>query len=374
MKKILLLTLLMACVATLASCAGNSIPATRVDAMEALAKSSFFLERTVNNYSAERINETNDERLGFSSNIIANEIKAPVAIIFEQKMSEWYFAKTDIFDTVQNLSDANSVLYVRIADFQEKGYLRYEVHFSDAHFDSAYEAYTDNGEVPKEIVFKIPVTGKKIDLEQADNQFFLELATCLSITQGDAASISDMIHLLRDSQVEQPQVVDAVARYTYPEKEKLSNSPAALRKYKAYLYKELRNIPPNDDPDEYAREADLFEKTPPLFLAGNKNAAAWVDALQGDAYLIVYFERIGAKRYKGYQGNIASAGKGLYAYIYRATIVDSNTEQIIAWEEGSLEGDPPSTVYDFEFSKQGGRNVYKKGMTPPDFLSVHMAK
>ncbi len=316
------------------------LPETRVVANDLLAAYPFY---------SLNANHSSGESAGFpfSSPLMAKEIKAPVAIVMREqsRSDDWFFAKTDIIDTVQDIGAANSVLYVYVRPGEDNDgtFMKYEVSFADAQFQAVFAACTAPDDADSSISIRVNDEDASQGIAQADEIFFKELSQCVSITASAATDVSGVLAFLGGVEVNNPAILDAVRQYAYPEDERLSNNTEALRGYASHVYKTIGGVPGDTDETAYVRQPGLFDDVNARFSLGTNDVANYSGAAQGEPYLIVFYERIGAEQLGDYM-------PPLLTYVCRATAVDSATKQVVAWETGCFrfEGEPPEHVYSVE--------------------------
>ena len=353
------------------------LPETRIVANDLLADSLFY--ETEKSQSADRnsviaVNSKIERRFGFSASISTEEIMAPIAIVMREskRSKDWFFAKTDIIDTVQDLKKAKSVLYVVVYEpyssqsTNETYPTRYHVYFADTEFRARYEAWTEPDDENSKIIIEVPERDDNPGIAQADEDFFTELSKLFSISQNASTDVSGILHFLQDIEVDQSEIVDAVKNYSYPENERLSNNTGALKQYKSYVYTNIRKISENKNHEDFSRDPEIFDNINQGFELGSNKASYYSETAQGDPYLIVFYERTGVEDL----GNYLPA---LFSYMFRATVVDAFTKQVVAWEEDcfSFKGDPPEYVSQFK-ADEHGRNIYRDGLNPPDLISPYL--
>jgi len=329
---------------------------TRVPADDLLSESLFY-NYVKANYNISGVpNRYTDELIAFSEDFISSEIRAPLAIVMRHfQNNTWEFAKTDIIDTVQDLNSAGSVLFVEITETNND--LSYNVYFTDKELTWIYNARTDDDSTISYYTYKVS-KDSRFSLERADEQFFNHLADNLNITES-SVDLSGVLYFIQNIEVNSPEIIDAVSNYAYPENERLSNNPHALLQYSCYVYRNMKNVPENNDSKNYLRDPSIFFNMSGSFLLGSVYSVDWEKVMCGESYLIVIYERTGVSNL-GYS-------YGLYSYTHRATVVDALTKQVIAWEEGSYEfATPPPTISSDFFGKdEYDRDIYVAGNHPP---------
>ncbi|MDR0783157.1 MAG: hypothetical protein LBE83_05285 [Propionibacteriaceae bacterium] len=328
---------------------GPSQP-TRVAITDQLADSPLFQALQSVTFSDTQFRqEYVDPRFAGNDYLKVNEIRTPVAIIIYQPRHdpEWAFAQTDLFDTVQDLDQANTVLFVSASDGRVEW--RYNVYLTDQALLSVYQLTS--------------FSNKEQSPDEADYAFFTKLANQYTFSETASNQLSSTVHLFQGMEIDNPDVLSAVGSYDYPQSDQLKNHPGALAGYRGYISTNLNNVPSNNDPSDYVREASALATIPATFHLGSYELADWQPAARGEPYLLTYYERTGVKSIGRYYGT-------LYAYVHRATYVDALTGQIVAWEEGHFDftNDPPERAQ-YEDDEYGRAIYHTLGKYPPPSLA-----
>lgn len=343
------------------------LPETRVVADDLLAD-YYFYQNPRNTYAI-------PPALSFSKSLMAEQIKAPIAIVMKDfRSDDWFFARTDIIETVQDIESASSVLYVDIRYYEpgaDGNYVAYEVYFTDAQFQAKFAACDKPDDLSSQVIVQVPDGESPPSIAQADEMFFSELSHRFSISKSAETDISGVLRFLQGIEVNQPEIVDAIRNYSYPNDEKLSNNPGALKEYECHIYKTIGGLPGDTEYTAYVRKPEILDDIGENFSLGTNEVANFNGAAGGEPYLMVFYERTGSERLGNYM-------PALLTYMYRATVVDALTKQVVAWEEGcfQFEGVPPERINSYDFEEVDGLHIYtgEGARDPYDLISPYLSE
>lgn len=301
------------------------------------------------------------------------ELRSPVAILmWEKNTGEYCFANTDTFETTTDLSAAASVLYVEIKEtnvvLDNKAPL-YE-------YGVKYECFLTTKDCSAKVFLSIPgiwmlqfapdetVQNSRISYnytasKESDEAFFKFLAKKIRIAPdaSDSAAIALEYAAAFTPDRDLETIRQTCGEYSYPTETDLSLHPELLdTTLPIMMYRADKSIAPaNDDPADYVRAEEVLSAMPDENMWTNScSADIWAKVARKEcARLIGFTEFVGCERFADYT-NLGM----LYLHIYRCTIIDCETGEVIAWYISDPSPGIPMTISSNQIHKHGGKQFF----------------
>ncbi len=301
------------------------------------------------------------------------ELRSPVAILmWEKNAGEYCFANTDTFETTTDVSSAASVLYVEIRETYD--ILDNEIPLYD--YGVEYDCYLITRDCTAKIYFSIPgiwmlqfspdetvqsnsILFNALASKENDEAFFRFLARRIRIAPDASDDVPVALEYAaaftpdRDIQT----IRQACGEYSYPAEANLSLHPELLdTTLPIMMYRADKSIAPtNNDPSDYLRTEEVLSAISVEEIITNScNEDTWAKVARKEcARLIGFTEFVGAEYFADYSDLGA-----LYLHIYRCTVIDSETGEVVAWYRNDPSTGIPTTISSNQIHKHGERRFF----------------
>ncbi len=314
-----------------------------------------------------------------------SELQSPVALIINNE-NEYDFGVTDLFETTGDLSEAKSILLME-ARFSS----------SKAEENSTVMKYTPRcvcSVISRDCSMKSDICEFELDEdalygyqhlytphfnEELDKKMFQALSETIKISASSDNVYVDVLNCLTGFDFESDiQILqEACESYDYPESENHENRIDAVDwELPFFLYNGLPKTESLESPDmsRYERPEDLFSSIS-SYCSVNESLEAWGQYTAGkSSRLIGLIEYIGGT-FEGdyyFQGN--SKKFRVYSRIYRCTIVDAGTSEVLGWYTNrSFKMGKEELVYS-NIKEINGTYYYVKDHPENDFIDNVLGK
>ena len=307
------------------------------------------------------------------------ELRSPVAILmWEKNAGEYCFANTDTFETTTDVSSAASVLYVEIRE--TKDILDNEIPLYD--YGVEYDCFLITRDCTAKVYFSIPgirmlqfspdetvqsssILFDALASKENDEAFFRFLARRIRIALDASDDVPVALEYAAaftpDCDIQ--TIRQACGEYSYPAEDNLSLYPELLdTTLPIIMYRADKSIAPtNNDPSDYLRTEEVLSAIPVEEIITNScKEDTWAKVARKErARLIGFTEFVGAEYFADYS-NLGA----LYLHIYRCTVIDSETGEVVAWYRNDPSEGIPTTITSYQIHKHGERRFF--GGSIPD--------
>lgn len=306
------------------------------------------------------------------------ELRSPVAILmWERNTGEYCYANTDVFETTTDLSAAASVLYVEIietynvldnkAPLYEYG-VRYNCYLTTNDCSATKRLSVPGISMlqfaPDETVQNSRISYNHTASKECDEAFFAYLAKKIRIAPdaSDSAAIALEYAAAFTPDRDLETIRQTCGEYSYPTETDLSLHPELLdTTLPIMMYRADKSIAPaNADPADYMRAQEVLSTIPDDTVVNTCSADTWAKVARKEiTRLIGFTEFVGAK----YLADYTNLGT-LYLHIYRCTVIDCETGEVVAWYMSDPPVAIPQTISSYQVHMHGKKRFF--GGAVPD--------
>lgn len=315
------------------------------------------------------------------SDFTLEELQSPVALILRDEQEDEYdFCQTDLFETTKDLSEAKSVVLLKIFWRGE------HVEHSDAirRYTPRVDCYVSSPDLSvRTKVQEFTLTEDAVYGElsykahfnaELDRKIVRQLSEAVTIrSTADNAFVDVMVCLgLFDNQKDVDLLRTVCQGYGYPETENLATHPELVDpELPLNLYGDLSVLYLEDpDPSRYSTPDDLFSDSVPSGSV-NETLEAWSGYCSGrTTRLIGLIEYIGGNSAGKYYYQNSSSNVIIYAPIYRVTVADVNAGRVIAWYENRSVKLEKEEIFSSKVKESHGAHYYNFYDPVKDFIET----